>query len=67
MSQTIEVRGIWLRGDGNHLVVDIELPDGRMVEAIREHSGHSEVVAISHRVSPSGIAGSPPSTLRSDE
>lgn len=64
---TIEVRGIWLRGDGQYLVVDVELADGRLVEAIRDHSGHAEVVTVSHYVHPSGIEGAPPSTLGGSE
>lgn len=67
MSETVSVRGIWLRGDGSHLVVDVELADGRMVEVIREHSGHAETVTISHYVHPSGIESAPPSTLGGSE
>lgn len=32
----VPVQGIWLRREGDHVVVLVEFPDGREVEVIRE-------------------------------
>jgi hypothetical protein len=49
---SIAVSGIWLRAEGDHVVVLAEQPDGNWVEVIREHGDGS----FSHIVEPNGIS-----------
>ena len=62
MSQEpIQITGVWLRREGQDMVVDVELPGRGWVEAIREHMGPVEWGA-SHIVEPAGIRGAGPAT-----
>lgn len=47
----VEVMGIWLRREGDHLIVSVEDQNGRNVEVIREFAEGP----ISHNVSEHGI------------
>ena len=49
--ETIKIEGLWLRREGDHVVVLAEV-DGNWVEVIREHVDGS----FSHIVEPDGIA-----------
>lgn len=58
----VAVNGIWLRTEGQYVIVDVELEPGYWVEAIRDFSGMDDVT-ISHIVEPGGIRIAPPSRL----
>lgn len=50
---SVRISGLWLRREGDDLILDVELPD-RAVEAIRERCAGMEC-EISHHVAPLGI------------
>lgn len=52
----VKVTGIWLRGDGNDVVVEAEI-GGQWVEVIREHlaTPYGEPHTVSHIVEVAGI------------
>lgn len=49
----VPVKGIWLRREGNDVVVYVEKADGKRYEAIREFIDTS----FSHHISEHGLAG----------
>ena len=49
--ETTEIRGIWLQREGDHITVQVWMPDGSYHEVIREHAEGP----ISHCVHAAGI------------
>ncbi len=37
MSDIVEIKGVWLRRAGDHVIVEAWMPDGTYREIIREH------------------------------
>ena len=53
MKETIEITGLMLRNEGQHVIVEVEI-DGKWYPVIKEYSGFVES-AFSHIIEPAGI------------
>jgi hypothetical protein len=53
--ETVEIKGVWLRREGDYVVVETWMPDGSYREVVREHIDGN----FSHCVHAGGIKAAP--------